>query len=233
MAKKVNKTDEQLANVEGNLSKVGLYVVKNSEKLIKLVGAIILGFAIFFGYNTFFVEANEKNANSEMYIAEFYFQNNNYEKALIGDGKFSGFLSIADQYSSTETGNIANYYAAICQMNLGSSLDSVQYFKNALSSLNNFETDDKIILSLATGLKGDANMELGNTNKAMSFYKSAATDNINSFTTPYFMMKQAKILESNKDFSSALEVYNTIKEDYPESKEGINIDKYITSASNR
>ena len=233
MSKKVNKTDEQLANVEGHLSKAGLYVVENSGKLIKLVGAIILGFVIFFGYNTFFVEANEKNANSEMYIAEFYFQNNNYEKALIGDGNFSGFLSIADQYSSTETGNIANYYAAICQMNLGSSLDSVQYFKNALSSLNNFETDDKIILSLATGLKGDANMELGNTNKAMSFYKSAATDNINSFTTPYFMMKQAKILESNKDFSSALEVYNTIKSDYPESKEGINIDKYITSASNR
>ena len=47
------------------------------------------------------------------------------------------------------------------------------------------------------------------------------------------MMKQAKILESNEDFSSALEIYNTIKSDYPESKEGINIDKYITSASNR
>jgi len=233
MAKKVNKTDEQLANVEGHLSKAGLYVVENSGKLIKLVGAIILGFAIFFGYNTFFVEPNEKNASSEMYIAEFYFQNNNYEKALIGDGKFSGFLSIADQYSSTKTGNIANYYAAICQMNLGSSLDSLKYFENALSSLNNFETDDKIISSLSTGLKGDANMELGNTNKAMSFYKSAATDNVNSFTTPYFMMKQSKILELNKDFDSALEIYNTIKSDYPESKEGINIDKYITSASNR
>ena len=233
MSKKVNKTDEQLANVEGHLSKAGLYVVENSGKLIKLVGAIILGFAIFFGYNTFFVEPNEKNASSEMYIAEFYFQNNNYDKALIGDGKFSGFLSIADQYSSTETGNIANYYAAICQMNLGSSLDSVQYFKNALSSLNNFKTDDKIIASLAIGLKGDANMELENSTKAMSFYKSAAIDNINSFTTPYFMMKQARILELNKDFSSSLEIYNKIKSAYPESKEGINIDKYITSASNR
>ena len=233
MAKKVNKTDEQLANVEGHLSKAGLYVVENSGKLIKLVGAIILGFAIFFGYNTFFVEPNEKNASDEMYIAEFYFQNNEYDKALNGYGQFSGFLYIANEYSSTEAGNIANYYAAICQMNLGSSLDSVQYFKNALSSLNNFETDDKIISSLSTGLKGDANMELGNTNKAMSFYKSAATDNVNSFTTPYFMMKQSKILELNKDFDSALEIYNTIKSDYPESKEGINIDKYITSASNR
>ena len=46
MAKKVNKTDEQLANVEGSLSKAGLYVVENSEKLIILVGSIILVFAI-------------------------------------------------------------------------------------------------------------------------------------------------------------------------------------------
>ena len=59
MAKKVNKTDEQLANVEGNLSKAGLYVVKNSKKLIILVGAIILIFAIYIGYNKIVVDPND------------------------------------------------------------------------------------------------------------------------------------------------------------------------------
>ena len=54
-----------------------------------------------------------------MFIAEFYFQNNNYDLALNGDGQFSGFLTIADSYSSTKSGNLANYYAAICLMNLG------------------------------------------------------------------------------------------------------------------
>ncbi|MGY8989617.1 MAG: tetratricopeptide repeat protein, partial [Flavobacteriales bacterium] len=113
-----------------------------------------------------------------------------------------------------------------CQINLGE-------YENSLNSLTNFETDDKIISSLAIGLKGDAYMELGDTTKAMSFYKSAATDHVNDLTTPYFMMKQAHIHETNKDFSSALEIYNLIKSKYPESKEGINIDKYITSASSR
>jgi len=36
MAKKVNKTDEQFANVEENLSKAGLFVVKNQKKLQSL-----------------------------------------------------------------------------------------------------------------------------------------------------------------------------------------------------
>ena len=110
---------------------------------------------------------------------------------------------------------------------------SQQYFEEALISLNNFETDDEMISSLATGLKGDANMELGNINEAMNFYKSAATDYVNDLNTPYFMMKQAHIHEINKDFSLALEIYNTIKSEYSESQEGENIDKYISSASNR
>ena len=241
-------------------------------------------------------KASEKEATAAMYQAEFYFQRDSFNIALNGDGQFSGFLSIANKYSNTEVGNIANYYAAICQMNLGSSLDSIQYFENALSSLNNFSTKkesssvknmikkywwilldiciiglllyflyfkkqkikksipylaaaivlintygvysinnskkesvNEIISSLATGLKGDAKMELGDTTEAMNFYKSAATDNVNELTSPYFMMKQARIHELKKEFTLALEIYNTIKSDYPESKEGININKYITS----
>ena len=73
-------------------------------------------------------------------------------------------------------------------------------------------------------------MELGDEIKAMECYKSASTDHVNDVTTPYFMMKQAEIYYENKDFSSALEIYETIKSDYPESEQGKNIDKYITSA---
>ena len=245
MAKKTDKTEEQFANVEENLSKAGLYVVKNSKFLIWSILSIIVLFTLITIYNN---ESLKKSvqASSEMYIAEFYFQNNEYHKALNGDSTISidetgdtiqlfhkGFIKIAADYPSTEPGNLANYYAAICQLNLGSSLDSGQYFKDALNSLNNFETDDEIIYSLATGLKGDANMELKDTIKAMKFYKSAETDYVNSFTTPYFMMKQARIHENQKEFSLSLKIYNRIKLNYPESKEGKNIDKYIASSSNR
>jgi len=254
MAKKVNKTDEQFANVEENLSKAGLFVVKNQKKLLKLLGftlAVIALFVIFNQYYTiksFFppkvysLETINKS-NSDLSQAQFNFDNRNYEGALNGDTVINpidsstiinkGFKDIISDYPYTEAANLSNYYAAICQLNLGSKLDSSQYFEEALISLNNFETDDEIISSLSTGLKGDAYMELGNTTEAMNFYKLAATDNINDFTTPYFMMKQAHIHEINKDFSSALEIYNTIKSEYSESQEGENIDKYISSASNR
>lgn len=254
MAKKVNKTDEQFANVEENLSKAGLFVVKNQKKLLKLLGftlAIIALFVIFNQYYTIksffppkiYSEETINKSNSDLSQAQFNFDNRNYEGALNGDTVINpidsstiinkGFKDIISDYPYTEAANLSNYYAAICQLNLGSKLDSSQYFEEALISLNNLETDDEMISSLATGLKGDANMELGNTNEAMNFYKSAATDYVNDLTTPYFMMKQAHIHEINKDFSLALEIYNTIKSEYSESQEGENIDKYISSASNR
>ena len=73
MAKKVNKTEEQLANVEENLSKAGLYVVNNQERIIKIISSIVLLIAIFAAYTKFIVEPKTKEASEEMYIAEFYF----------------------------------------------------------------------------------------------------------------------------------------------------------------
>ena len=46
-------------------------------------------------------------------------------------------------------------------------------------------------------------------------------------------MKQAFVHETNEEFKLALEIYNSIKEEYPQSKEGFSIDKYISSSSNR
>ena len=59
MAKKVNKTEEQLANVEENLSKAGLFVINNQDKILKVVGSIVVLIAIFALYTRFIVEPKE------------------------------------------------------------------------------------------------------------------------------------------------------------------------------
>jgi tetratricopeptide (TPR) repeat protein len=313
MAKKVNKTEEQFASVEENLSKAGLYLVNNTKKLL-VIGTILIGIVlvnIVFELHNYQIKsffpvkiyspATINKSNADLSQAEFNFKNEKYEEALNGGTESStietkGFKGVISNYPYTDAANLANYYAAICQMNLSS--DTSQYFEEALISLDNVSTKTKssgtknlvdlqviiilivlilylflylkkkdirrfipysvllvglliiygfyfhdynkekstteiIFSSEVTGLKGDAHMELGDTTKAMEFYKSAATDYVNDITTPYFMMKQAHIYKIKKDFSSALEIYNTIKSDYSESKQGINIDKHISSASNR
>ena len=191
-----------------------------------IIGAIIGVILVFIGYKNLVVKPLEKEAKIEAYMAQLYFQKDSFNLALNGDGQYSGFLDIAEDYSSTNIGNLANYYAGLCFLH-------TQEFDNSIEYLKNFSSDDIILSSLALGCIGDAYLELGNAKKAEDYYKDAINNSDNAFTAPRFMMKLAMIYEKNKDFSEALSLYKKIKKEYKKSQEATAIDKYISRAENR
>jgi tetratricopeptide (TPR) repeat protein len=225
MAKK-NKTEDQFIQVEQALSKTEQYLVNNQKSLMIILGAIIGLILLFKAYQKFYIEPLEEDAQIEVYMAELYFQKDSFNLALNGDGQYAGFLDVAEEYSSTKVGNLANYYAGLCYLNTGD-------YNNAITYLENFSSDDIILSSLALGCIGDAYMELGDTDKAKSSYKDAVENSNNEFTTPRYMMKLAMIHESKKEYSEALEIYKSIKVDFKTSLEASGIEKYISRAENR
>ena len=225
MAKKVNKTDQQLANVEQALSKTEQFIETNQKKITYVVGAVVAVIALYFGYQNMYLAPLEEDAQTEMFMAELYFQKDSFSLALNGDEQYEGFLSIADDYGLTKAGNLANYYAGLCYLNLGE-------FENAIDYFSDFSSDDIILSSLALGCIGDCYAELDDIDTALDFYKKASKNSDNGFTTPRYLMKQARILESLEDFDAANDLYVKIKENYTESIEAQNIEKYI-SRSNR
>ena len=225
MAKKVNKTDQQLANVEQALSKTEQFIETNQKKITYVVGAFVAVIALYFGYQNMYLAPLDEDAQTEMFMAELYFQKDSFATALNGDEQYEGFLSIADDYGLTKAGNLANYYAGLCYLNLGE-------FENAIDYFSDFSSDDIILSSLALGCIGDCYAELDDIDTALDFYKKASKNSDNSFTVPRYLMKQARILESQEDFDAANDLYVKIKENYTESIEAQNIEKYI-SRSNR
>ena len=159
-------------------------------------------------------------------MAELYFKKDSFNLALDGDGQYAGFLDIADDYGSTNIGQLANYYAGICYLHLGE-------YENAIEYLEDFSSDDILLSSLALGCIGDAYLELGDSDNAMDAYEDAVSNSNNEFTAPRFMMKLAMLHELNGDYSEALELYKTIKKDFKESIEASGIEKYIARAENR
>jgi|TARA_B110000240_G_C13487269_1_gene448023 tetratricopeptide (TPR) repeat protein len=226
MAKKSNKTDDQFAQVENALSKTEQYIEDNQNKLMKIVAAVVAVIALFIAYQNLYLEPQALEAQSEMFNAEIYFEKDSFNLALNGDGQYLGFIDIADQYSSTKQGKLANYYAGLSYLYL-------KDYDNAIDYLNDFKSDDIVLSSLALGSIGDAYLELDDKNKALSYYKKAANNDENSFTTPRYLMKQALILEYNNEYDGALEIYLNIQENFNESRESQNIDKYIYRAKNR
>ena len=191
-----------------------------------IVGAIVGIIVLFKAYQNFYITPLEEEAQIEIYMAELYFQKDSFNLALNGDGQYPGFLDVADDYSATKIGKLANYYAGLCYLQTGD-------YENAIQYLEDFSSNDIILSSLALGCIGDAYMELGDTENAIKAYEDAINNSNNEFTSPRYMMKLAMIFELNGDFKDALEIYNTIKIDFKDSKEASGIEKYIARAENR
>jgi tetratricopeptide (TPR) repeat protein len=193
---------------------------------VKIVGAFVAVACLFLGYQNFYLEPMEKEAQSEMFNAEIYFAKDSFNLALNGDGQFLGFIDIANDYASTKQGELANYYAGISYLQL-------KDFDNAIDYLKDFNSDDIILSSLALGSIGDCYLELNDTDNALSYYKKAISNSDNSFTTAKYLMKEALFMENNSDFDKALKIYLNIQDNYKDSREAQNIEKYIYRAENR
>jgi tetratricopeptide (TPR) repeat protein len=226
MAKKTNKTEDQFAQVEEALTKTEQYIEDNQKNLIRIVGVIVGVIALVIGFQNLYIEPLEKEAQTDMYMAELYFQKDSFNLALNGDGQYLGFVDVADEYSWTKVGKLANYYAGLCYLHLGE-------YESAIEYLEDFSSDDVVLSTLALGCIGDAYMELGDTDNSLNSYEDAAYNSDNEFTKPIYMLKQAMIHEQNGDYDDALVIYNDIKLNFKTSREAYGIERYISRAENR
>lgn len=215
--------EDVIVDVEEVYSKSEEFVIQNRKPILIAIGVVVAIVAIYFGYSMR-LESLEEEAQRNIFKAEQYFEIDSLNKAIYGDGVNYGFLDIIDNFSGTKSANLAHYYLGICYLNLGQ-------YEDAIEQLEAFNSSDIMIAAIAEGALGDAYLELGNTEDAIGQYKKAAESSTNDFTSPIYLLKAGEAAESIQDFEKAVEFYEMIKMDFPESNEGKNIDKYISRAS--
>lgn len=220
MAKQNNQEEELLVDVEEVYGKTETFIEENKNGIISVVVGIIVVIGGYFAYSNFVAAPNEKEAKEMMFMAEQYFQQDSLNKAIYGDGVNMGFLEIEDNYGSTKAGNLANYYLGIAYLRSGQ-------YESAISSLQDFSSNDVMLSAIALGAQGDAYMELGDKSKAASFYSKAAKANANEFTSPIYLMKAGMAYEAIGEYKDALSAYQTIKKEYNTTQEGADVQKYI------
>ncbi len=226
MAKKQDKTEDRIVAVEEALSKTEKFIEQNQKILMIIIGAIVVVVMIFFGFKRFYQAPREQEGLEQMFMAEQYFGMDSLNLALHGDGMYPGFLSIIDDYSMTSASNLAKYYAGVCYLRLGN-------FDEAIDHLKSFKGKDQVVGPMAKGALGDAYLEKDQASKAVDYYLDAAEMNKNEFTTPVFLMKAGLACEVMGDYNKALKLYERIKQEFPNSNEGREIDKYIAHAKGK
>ncbi len=212
--------DEKNINVGEIVNGTEQFLERNRKIIITVLAVLVVGIAAFFAYKHFVVVPKEKNAQAELFAAQQFFQNEDFDKALKGDGKYSGLLNIADEYSSTKAGKLAAYYAGNIYLQRGEYQKAVEY-------LSKFSPDDAIMKAQSKALLGDAYAELNQLDKALAEYKEASKVD-NAMTAPFVLLKMGQIYEIQKKYDEALNCYKTIKQSYPQSMEFREMDKYIS-----
>ena len=216
--------DETLIDIVEVSDQASDFFERNQNVILGILGAIALVVGGLFAYKTFFKLPKEREAAEQMFQAELQFERDSFELALLNPGGgYSGFLDIIDEYSGTDVANIASYYAGICYLHLGK-------FDAAISYLEDFSPAGDVTPIMKHGALGDAHSELGNFDKAISEYRKAANAEDNDFLTPYYLKKLGLLYEHQGDPQAAVDVFREIKEDYSQSQDGFNIDKFIERA---
>lgn len=218
-------TDEPVINVEEAFSKTELYIEQNKKSLSIIAIVIVALIGGYFAYKNWYVAGEEVKARVEMFKAEALFAQDSLDKAINGDLKTGtiGFSQIVEDYGITASGNLAEYYLGICYLKKGQ-------YEEAIKHLEEFNSKDLIVAPIATGAIGDANMELGKTDEAITYYLKAAEQSNNKFTTPIYLKKAAMANEEKKNYADAVKLYERIKNEFAESDEGRDIEKYLARA---
>lgn len=230
-----NKTEQVLESTE-NINNREAFFMKYKKAILIAVAAIIVVIAGVFLYISQISGPREEKASTALSKGQTYFNNEMFEQAVNGDGAgFVGFAKLADEYSGTKAGNLANLYAGLCYANLGK-------WAEAQKSLDAFSTKgDQMISPASQAALGDAYAHLNQLDKAVDAFKKAADmadskaeDDTNNSLSPIFLIKAGEVLESQGKKDEALKIYQDIKKKYVNSMlvQSAEIDKYIERASN-
>ena len=182
-----------------------------------LAGLVVVALAAFFWFK-FAYQPAVAEAEGQMALAEQNFRAADYEVALNGDGNVLGFAQILDEYGA-KAGKAAYLYAGVCELQLGN-------YEEAVSYLKAYKGKDAILKARALACIGDAYVGLEDYETALNYFEKAAAVVDNMFAAGY-LLKAGLVAEKLGQNEKALEYYELIKDQYTNSPEGYEIDKYI------
>lgn len=217
MATKESK--EKTEAVVEAVSKTDLFFKENKNLIIGVaVAAVLVAFGIF-AFQKWYYQPKAREAQQQLYPAEMAFKAESWETALNGDGNNLGIAQVIEDYGKA-TPAAAWFEAGICELQLGN-------YESAIDYLKNYKGKDAILKARSISCMGDAYVGLEDYAKALDCFVKAAGVIDNIYAAAY-LLKAGVTAEQLGKNEEALKDYKTIKEQYPQSMEGYDIDKYIS-----
>ena len=187
-------------------AKAWLFFEENRTLVYGALAGLVLLAAGVVGYLYY---QTQQQAAAEQDVARIVrtYEQGSYQAALDGTGNAMGLLAISDNYSGTQAGNLATYYAADALYRLGE-------YDRALELFQEYDATEDLIGASALAAQAAIYANRGEFDRAASLYVDAAEQYPNSLTTPKYLMSAGKAHEEAGDYAAAINAYQRIEDEY-------------------
>ena len=219
MAKQTTPEETLQESVAGAASKTEQFFSKYGKIIYICFAALVAVAVLVFCWSKFVVQPKKAEAAAELFHAEQWFAEGNYELALAGDDNYMGLEDIISKYGK-KAGAAVYMYAGVAKLQEGN-------FEEAIAYLKKYSGKDAILAARAQACIGDAYVGLEDYKSALVWFEKAARTSDNAFSAGY-LVKAGEVAEELGDSAKALAFYKKVKDQYPQAPEAMEIDKYIT-----
>jgi tetratricopeptide (TPR) repeat protein len=206
---------------------------KNNKLITYGLALVVLIVGGYYVYHNYIKAPKEQKANDAVFTIQKSFQefansSNDSTKSLLaqvvlnGDGGANiGAVRFTSKYGGTDASNLCHYYAGAAYLYL-------KQFDKAVKELKDFNTSSTDVQSRAYGMMADAYSELKKDGDALDYYKKAAELNEkDEYTSSEYLFRAGLFAESIGKKKEAIEFFKKIKEKYPLTEKGNDIDRYL------
>ncbi len=191
---------------------------ENKGLLIAAAAGIVILFLGVVGY--MFYQANQSDRADDVLGAILpTYESGSYQEALDGNADAIGLLDIADDYGSTEAGNLAKFYAA-------AALFELERYEEAAEMYEDYDGGEDLLGASALAGQAAITEINGDHDGAATLYRRAARAYESAATAPAYYLDAARNFEAAGNYDAAREAYEAITEDYEDAPEAANISVY-------
>ena len=213
-------TEQFVEKLDKTAFDVETFVEENAKIIVGVLVALVVLALGYFAYTKFIVEPKSEEALNNMVQAERLFDQDSVAQALKGSaGAYQGLQQIVDEFGNTEAGNLARFKAASSYYKLGD-------YASAVKLLEEFDTDDEVMLAQKYGMLGNALTQSNKIEEALPYFvKAAETTEVETLEVTYYT-KAGEIAMSVGKNEDALKYFQKIVDKYPGSNNG-NAEKFV------
>lgn len=212
-----NKVDDLVITSES-------FFIKHGKKLLIALGVVVVIAGLYFAYQYLYINPKNKEAANAIYKGQTYFENQMDSLALYGDNNgYIGFEAIISEYGSTATGNLAKVYAGLSYARLGNNDQALTYLKD-------YKGKDQVIAPAVKGAIGDCLVNTGKPEEAISYFEDAARTANDNLFSPIFYQKAGLTYRHLKKYDKVIDVFTILKNNYMNTPQGMDAEKYILEA---